>query len=82
MVFVGLRGSRLGFVTPCDGEISLGPLGNITRSFMCLMSLVMGSCITERVKIHASNEIKLGMEIPTIESRPSNISMTKGTTTF
>ncbi|XP_024317047.1 uncharacterized protein LOC104583810 [Brachypodium distachyon] len=25
-VLVGLYGSRLGFVTPCDGEISLGPL--------------------------------------------------------
>ena len=25
---LGWRGSRLGFVTPYDGEISLGPLGN------------------------------------------------------
>ena len=23
-------GSRLGFVTPCDGEVSQGPLGNTT----------------------------------------------------
>ena len=44
------------------------------------MSLVMGSCITERVKGLASNDIELGMEIPTIESRASNIHMTKGTT--
>ena len=34
----------------------------------------------ERVKRLAGNEIELGMEIPTIESRTSNIPMTKGTT--
>ena len=34
----------------------------------------------ERVKRLAGNEIKLGIEIPTIESRASNIPMTKGTT--
>ena len=33
----------------------------------------MGSCITQRVKILASNGIELGMEIPMIESRASNI---------
>ena len=32
----------------------------------------------EQVKRLASNEIELGMEIPTIESRASNIPMTKG----
>ena len=37
-------------------------------------------CIMERVKILASNEIELGMRIPTIESRASNIPMTKGIT--
>ena len=37
------------------------------------MSLVMGSCIMERVKGLAGNEIELLMEIPTIESRASNI---------
>ena len=42
--------------------------------------LVMGSCITKRVKRLAGNEIELGMMIPTIESRASNIPMTKGTT--
>ena len=42
--------------------------------------LVTGSCITERVKRLAGNEIELGMRIPTIESRASNIPMTKGTT--
>ena len=25
---LGWHGSRLGFVTPCDGEVSPGPLGN------------------------------------------------------
>ena len=34
----------------------------------------------ERVKRLAGNEIELGIEIPTIESRASNIPMTKGTT--
>ena len=33
-----------------------------------------------RVKRLAGNEIELGIEIPTIESRASNIPMTKGTT--
>ena len=42
--------------------------------------LVVGFCITERVKRLAGNEIELGIEIPTIESRASNIPMTKGTT--
>ena len=41
--------------------------------------LVVGCCITERVKRLAGNEIELGIEIPTIESRASNIPMTKGT---
>ena len=27
---LGWHGSRLGFVTPCDGEVSRGPLGNTT----------------------------------------------------
>ena len=31
-------------------------------------------------KILAGNEIELGIEIPAIESRASNIPMTKGTT--
>ena len=42
--------------------------------------LVMGCSIIERVKRLAGNEIELGIEIPTIESRVSNIPMTKGTT--
>ena len=42
--------------------------------------LVAGLCIMERVKRLAGNEIELGMMIPTIESRASNIPMAKGTT--
>ena len=42
--------------------------------------LVAGLCITERVKRLAGNEIELGMKIPSIESRASNIPMTKGMT--
>ena len=42
--------------------------------------LVTGCSITEQLKRLASNEIELGMMIPTIESRASNIPMTKGTT--
>ena len=42
--------------------------------------LVTGWCITERVKRLAGNEIELGMKIPMIESRASNIPMTKGIT--
>ena len=33
----------------------------------------------EQVKRLAGNEIELGIEIPTIEARASNIPMTKGT---
>ena len=40
--------------------------------------LVTGSCVMERVKRLAGNKIELGMEIPTIESRASNIPTDKG----
>ena len=40
--------------------------------------LAMGSCIMKQVKRLADNEIELGMEIPTIESRASNITIDKG----
>ena len=42
--------------------------------------LVTGCCIMKRVKRLAGNEIKLSIMIPTIESRASNIPMTKGMT--
>ena len=40
--------------------------------------LFVGSCITERVKRHAGNEIGLGREMPAIESRASDIPIDKG----
>ena len=54
--------------------ITISLASNVTNE------LVAGCCITERVKRLAGNEIELGMMIPTIESRASNIPMTKGTT--
>ena len=42
--------------------------------------LVAGCCIMERVQRLAGNEIELAIRIATIESRASNIPMTKGTT--
>ena len=55
-------------------QITISLASNIAKE------LVMESCITLRVKRLAGNEIELGIEIPTIESRASNIPMTKGTT--
>ena len=40
--------------------------------------LVKRSCITERVKRLVGDNIELGMKIPTIESRASNIPIDKG----
>ena len=40
--------------------------------------LIMGGCVTERVKRLAGNEIEQGIGIPTIESRASNIPIDKG----
>ena len=55
-------------------HITISLASNVTNE------LLAGRCITERVKRLASNEIELGMKIPTIESRASNIPMTKGMT--
>ena len=55
-------------------HITISLASNVTNE------LVTCWCITERVKILAGNEIELGMMIPTIESRASNIPMTKGMT--
>ena len=75
--------SRLGFVTLIVGEVSLGPLGNahhLSLASIATSELVAGWCTTKQVKRLSGNEIELGIEIPTIESRASNIPMTKGTT--
>ena len=55
-------------------HITISLASNVTNE------LVMGRCITERVKRLAGNEIEQGIEILMIESRASNIPMTKGTT--
>ena len=55
-------------------HVTISLASNVTNE------LVAGWCITERVKRLAGKEIELGIEIPMIESRASNIPMTKGTT--
>ena len=40
--------------------------------------LATGSCVTERVKRLAGNEIERGIGIPMIESRSSNVPIDKG----
>ena len=54
--------------------ITISLASNVTNE------LVAGCCTTKRVKRLSGNDIELGMMIPTIESRASNIPMTKGTT--
>ena len=53
-------------------HITISLASNVTNE------LVAGCSIMERVKRLADNEIELGIEIPMIESRASNILMTKG----
>ena len=76
---LGWHGSRLGFVTPCDGEVSLAhSVMHHHNELNVTKALVTGSCITVRVKRLAGNEIEQGIGIPTIESRASNIPIDKG----
>ena len=61
---MGWRISRLGFVTPIVGEVSLGPLGNahhLSLASIPTNEIVAGRCITERVERLAVNEIELGI---------------------
>ena len=64
---------------PMTDRYALGPLGDIA-----FISLQASDLITRMLyhgnkkRVHVSNEIKLGMEIPMIESRTSNISRNKG----
>ena len=76
---LGWHISRLGFFTPCIGEVSLVSLSNTHHKLASkwLRSLVTRWCIMERVKRLADNKIELGMKIPTIGSQASNIPMTK-----
>ena len=55
-------------------HITISLKSNVTNE------LVAGLSITERLKRLDGNEIELGMMIPMIKSRASNIPMTKGTT--
>ena len=55
-------------------HITISLASNVTSE------LVTGCCIMERVNRLAGNEIELGTKIPMIESRASNIPMTKGIT--
>ena len=55
-------------------HITISLASNVTNE------LVTGCSITEQVKRLAGNEIELGIEIPTIKHRASNIPMIKGTT--
>ena len=63
------------FSIPVTDRYTLGPLGDIP-----LVSLQASDLITRMLyhgnekRVHVSNEIKLGMEIPMIESRACNIS--------
>ena len=67
------------FSIPMTDRYTLGPLGDIT-----LISLQASDLITRilyhgnKKRVHVGNEIKLGMEIPMIESRTCNISRDKG----
>ena len=73
--------SRLGFVTPCIEEVSLGlSVMHITISLASNVTneLVAGCSIMKQVKRPAGNEIELDIEIPTIKSRASKIPMDKG----
>ena len=64
---------------PMTDRYTLGPLGDIT-----LVSLQASDLITRMLyhgnekRVHVSNEIKLGIFIPMIESRTCNISRNKG----
>ena len=64
---------------PMMDRYALGPLGDIT-----LISLQASDLITRMLyhgnekRVHVSNEIKQGMDIPMIESRTCNISRNKG----
>ena len=81
MCLLGWNRSRLVFVTPSIGEVSLGPLGNTHHNKLAskvTKELVARWCITEWVNWLVGNQIDLGIEIPTIESLASNIPIDKG----
>ena len=72
---LGWHISRLGFVTPIVGEVSLGPLGNahhLSHASIANNDLVAGWCITVRVKRLARDSI-VGISIPSSISLPASL---------
>ena len=60
---------------PMTDRYTLDPLGDITFISLQASDLITRMLYHENKKrVHISNEIKLGMEIPMIESRTCNIS--------
>ena len=66
---MGWHRSRLGFVTPSIGEVSLAlSVIHIVRSLASKVTneLVAGRCITKPVKRLSGNKIELGKEISVV----------------
>ena len=77
------RISRLGFVTPIVGEVSLGPLGNghhLSLSSIATKWVSCGMMYYGTSKETCRWRYWTRYWIPTIKSRAINIPMTKGTT--
>ena len=74
------RISRLGFVTPIVGEVSLGPLGNVHHHNVhnVIKELLTGWCVMGMSKETCRNDIEQGIGILTIESRASIVPIDKG----
>ena len=63
-----------------SGEVSLGPLDRTSSYAQCDQGVDHGMMCYGTSKETCGNEIEQGIRIPMIESRASNIPMTKGTT--
>ena len=64
---------------PMTERYTMGPLSDITLVSLQASDLITRMLYHENEKrVHVGNEIKLGMEIPMIESRTCNISRDKG----
>jgi len=60
---------------PITDRYTLGPLNDITLVSLQASDLITGMLYHGNEKsVHVGNDIKLGMEIPMIESRTCNIS--------
>src|SRR3954465_15377263 len=63
---------------PMTDRYTLGPLGDITLISLQAIDLITRMLYNRNEKrVHVGNEIKLGMEIPMIESQTCNISRDK-----